>query len=469
MKDTGKTSGELARAGFGRVRRPLVVGCGISGEAVATHLAGAGLPVTVSDNRLETELEPAAGRLRRLGVRLATGSHDREDFRRHDLIVLSPGVPQELPEIRFARQAGIRVISEVEYAFGFLRGEVGGITGTNGKTTTTSLLGAILSAAGEPYTVCGNIGIPLTAALERDHQGTIHCVELSSFQLEGIDRFRPRVAVLLNLQPDHQDRYPGTVEYAAAKARIFANQKEGDHAILNDGDPTCRDLQGTIRSRALWFRSRDGLPKEGAGVADGDVRVRIAGREESVMPRDEIRLPGNHNLENALAAILAARLLGVPAGAIRRAVGRFTGLSHRMERVAEIDAITYWNDSKATNVDAVKRCLESFPGKVILILGGLDKGGDFATLRVPIGAAARRVILMGASRRALSRQLQEPVPTVEVEGLEEAVAEARRGALPGDQVLLSPGCASFDAYRNFAERGEHFRRLVKAFHGEAKS
>jgi UDP-N-acetylmuramoylalanine--D-glutamate ligase len=446
--------------------RALVVGCGLSGEAVAARLARDGAAVTVSDSRPEAAIGAAAGRVRRLGAVLETGGHNQETFRGHDLIIVSPGVPLDIEVLREARERGARIVSEVEYAFSHLQGSVAGITGTNGKSTATRLLGEILAAAGRRVTVCGNIGVPFTAALEQDSPETIHCVELSSFQLEGIESFRPRVAILLNVRPDHQDRYAGFNDYAAAKARIFSAQDRTDHAVLNAADPAGMALRDRLRSR-VHLVDTGTVPTDGAGLDDDWVTARLAGAMERIMPRREIPLAGAHNLENVLACALTARLLGADPEAIRNGVRGFRGLPHRLERLDEIDRVTWWNDSKATNVDAVRRALEAFPGGVVLILGGRDKGGDFAPLRDPIRERVRHLILMGEAAAALRPQVGDLVPTATVAGLDEAVAEARRRAGAGDAVLLSPGCASFDAYANFQDRGEHFRRLVDALRREA--
>lgn len=449
-----------------RPARALVVGCGLSGEAVALRLLARGIPVTVTDRRPLAEIAAAADRIRARGGEVEAGGHRPETFERHDFIVVSPGVRPDLSPLVEARRRGARILAEVEIAFSEAEGTVIGITGTNGKSTATKLLGSILAAAGRRVTVCGNIGLPFTAALAEDGPEVVHCVELSSFQLEGIDRFRPHVAVLLNVRPDHQDRYADPEDYAAAKARLFENQTPADHAILNAGDPAGLALRGGLRARVHLVDGR-GMPAgDGAGVRDGILHLRREGALEPVLSRTEIPLPGDHNLENVLACVLAARLAGASLEPIRRAVRDFRGLPHRLERVAEIDGVAWWNDSKATNVDAVRRALETFPENVLLILGGRDKGGDFRPLRDPIRARVRRLILTGEAAPALRSGLGDLVPTAATPGLPEAVADARRAARAGDAVLLSPGCASYDAYANFQERGEHFRRLVEEMRRE---
>ena len=436
-----------------------VVGAGRSGRALARFLLERGARVVLTDSAAQG-LDPEVEALGKSGARLALGGHDEADFTGADRILVSPGVPLELPPFRAARRAGIPIWGEIEFAFRFLKGRIIGITGTNGKSTTTTLLGALLRRGGLDAEACGNLGTPLIQMVETDSENRTYAVELSSFQLEAIEAFRPDVAVLLNVAPDHQDRYADHAAYRAAKARIFENQRAIDRAVLNRDDAESFAFAGKVAARVSLF-SRKETVGEGACLEGESVALRRGASSRRVLPVAEIPLTGVHNLENVLAAVAAADLCGVAPERMAEALREFRGLPHRIELVGTLDGVRYYNDSKATNVAATARSLESFPAGVVLILGGKDKGGDFTTLVPLLKRHAAAVVVMGKAREAIASQIGGIEPLALSVTLREAVAQARRLAPPGGVVLLAPGCASFDAYRNFEERGEDFRHIVR--------
>lgn len=436
--------------------RFVVVGAGRSGLALARFLLDRGGEVVLTDNRSEG-LDPEVREMGRRGARLDLGGHDEAAFARADRVLVSPGVPLTLPALESARRAGVAVWGEIEFASRFLKGRIIGITGTNGKSTTTTLTGLLLSGGGLDAVACGNLGTPLIEMASTDSPSRHYVVELSSFQLEAIETFRPRVAALLNLAPDHQDRYASHADYREAKGRIFENQRPEDRALLNRDDAGTLEFAGGIAAGISHF-SRLEEVEDGSCVEGGRVVIRNAGRSEEVIPVDQVPLVGVHNLENVLASVAAADLCGVAPRSMAPAIRRFRGLPHRIELVAEIESVRYYDDSKATNVAATAKSLSGFPGGVILILGGKDKGGDFASLVPLIRERAAGLVFMGKARDSIRAQVGEPVPARTVVTMEEAVAAAREMAGPGQVVLLAPGCASFDAYRNYEERGEDFRR-----------
>ncbi|HEV8199464.1 MAG TPA: UDP-N-acetylmuramoyl-L-alanine--D-glutamate ligase [Candidatus Polarisedimenticolia bacterium] len=448
-----------------RGARVVVAGAAKSGVALARFLLSRGAKVTISDKRQARDLGPEVAALGQEGAAFEFGRHDEKTFSSADLVTVSPGVPLTMAPVASARKAGVRVVAEVEVASWFLEGTLVGITGSNGKSTTTSLAGHILSHAGRNAIACGNLGTPLIEMVEDDSPDRLYIVELSSFQLEGIETFRPHIAVLLNLSPDHQDRYPDMPAYYAAKARIFMNQAASDHAILNQDDPQAMALTRGIAARRHQF-SRGGGVQEGAYVRDGrDIILVENSRPTAVMPLSDIPLFGVHNQENVLAAVLAARLCGITVEQAAEGVRSFHGLPHRLEKVRELDGVAWFNDSKATNVGAVAPSVRSFPGGIVLIMGGKDKGGAFADLEPLIRERVTTLVLIGQARASIAKQLGPIVPTLVVEGLEEAIPAARAAAAPGGVVLLAPGCASFDQYSGFEARGDHFRRLVNALVG----
>jgi UDP-N-acetylmuramoylalanine--D-glutamate ligase len=456
MTDSTRTPNPPELAGA----RVAVVGAGRSGLALSRFLLSRQASVLLTDTRGSEELGPDVAALGLQGVELQLGGHDISRLLDADLIAVSPGVPMSSPPLAEARRRGVRVVAEVEMASWFLKGILIGITGSNGKSTTTALTAHLLEHGGLSASACGNLGTPLSDLIEGDAPDHHYVVELSSFQLEGIESFRPRIAVLLNLSPDHQDRYPDSRAYYTAKSRIFMNQQGSDHAILNRDDPEVWRLSGSLRARVHPF-SRVTRLTSGACV-DGDRLVHMPEERsaERSMPLASLSLFGAHNTENALAALLVAGLCGVPMTRAVEAMRAFTGLPHRLERVAEIDGVTYFDDSKATNVGATAKSLESFPGDVVLILGGKDKGGAFADLRTAIRERVAHLVLMGAAREAIAAQIGPVVPTTLVVSMKEAVRAARGTASRGGVVLLAPACASFDQYGSFEERGDDFKRRV---------
>lgn len=444
-------------------KRVLVVGLGKSGVASALFLKARGARVTVSDTKSGDELRDEIPLLLDHGITVETGGHGERTFRGQDLIVVSPGVPADAPPLVQARALGESVISEIELAAQFLPGPIVAITGSNGKTTTTTLTGEILAAGGLPTLVGGNIGAPAITLAERAKPETAIVLEISSFQLETIQTFRPKVAVILNVTPDHLDRH-GTLEvYVNAKARIFENQRAGDFAVLNADDPICVAMAARTQARVFWF-SRQKEVKQGAWVHDGGIFFRAGERQSEIMLVSEIPLKGAHNLENVLAGVCAGALMGCEPTKIRQAVLHFKAVEHRLEFVATIRGVDYYNDSKATNVDATIKALESFPANIHLILGGKDKGSDYTVLNDLLGQRVKRVYTIGAAAAKIESQIASSkvghVEVVHAETLENAIRKANSVAQPGDVVLLAPACASFDQFKNYEQRGQLFKEIV---------
>jgi UDP-N-acetylmuramoylalanine--D-glutamate ligase len=447
----------------------VVVGLARSGIAAATFLARRGASVVAVDRKREDELANEALALREAGVRLELGGHRRGTFESASLVVVSPGVPWETGELEAARQAGVPVIAEIELAYRHLKGRVAAITGTKGKSTTTAALGAMLREAGIDARVGGNIGAPLVGLVEGSTDATAFAVEVSSFQLEGIVRFRPDVAVWLNLSPDHLDRHPTLAAYVAAKARVFANQRPQDWAVVNADDPVVLREARRARARQLPFRvtGEPLVSSDGALFEGGAARLRQGGRLETLFLRGDIVLPGAHLAGDLLVAAAAARLLGAPAEAITRAVRGFRGVEHVLEHVATIDGVAYYNDSKATNVEAARRSLEAFSAPVVVILGGRYKGGDFGELLPSLRAHGRAVVAIGEATERIVGALAGALPLERAVSLRDAVTRARAVAQPGDVVLLAPACSSFDMFRDYAERGRAFKAEVERLAGPA--
>jgi UDP-N-acetylmuramoylalanine--D-glutamate ligase len=431
----------------------LVLGAAKSGVASANYLAARDRSVVLADKNAEPALPYALdGRVER-----AFGRDDAALLDGIGEIILSPGVPMTIPLLQEASARGIRIIGEIELAYRYLKGFVIAITGSNGKSTTTALIGEILKVAGRQPIVAGNIGEPLIAALDEERPRT-YVLELSSFQLEAIDTFHANVALLLNITPDHMDRYANFDAYASAKYRVFRNQESGDTAIVNESDRR----EGKRDSRVRQWRFSATKPVEHGAWLDGDQLVTNVGGEERRIPRASLKLPGQANVENALAAWLAARAAGVDDMDVQIAFGTFAGLPHRMVLVRELDGVRYVNDSKGTNVDATLASLEGFDaGRVILILGGKDKAGEFERMRDLVQAKARTVLTIGSAAHQIESALQGSTEIIPAGDMQHAIEWARANAKPGDTVLLSPACASFDQYRNFEHRGEHFEELVR--------
>jgi UDP-N-acetylmuramoylalanine--D-glutamate ligase len=441
-------------------KRVLIVGLARSGRAVARFLLRRGAVVTVTDSRPPAEFGAELSELLAEKMGLEIGAHPEEIFLAQDLIVVSPGVPWGLPQLLAARRHGIPVLPEVEVASWFLEGTLVGITGTNGKTTTTALLGKMLEASGFPTFVGGNIGVPLISAVDQVAPGSIFVAELSSFQLEAIQDLRPHVAVLLNLTPNHLDRHASFADYATAKAQIFRNQTAEDYAVLNADDPTMLGLAPALASQKVFFSRQQDLP-DGVLALNGKVVYRVKGLERVLFETREVPLPGVFNLENVLAATAAACVLGADFGALRKAVAEFRAVEHRLEYVREIRGVKFYNDSKATSVDATAKALSAFDRPIYLILGGKDKGAPYAPLRPLIEARVRCLFLIGAAADRIAEELGGSARLVRSGNLETAVGQAFEAAEPGDIVLLSPACASFDQFHDFEHRGRVFKEIVE--------
>ena len=447
-------------------KRVLVVGLGKSGVASALFLKAHGAQVTVSDTKSGDELRNEIPVLLDHGITVETGGHGDRTFRGQDLIVVSPGVPVDAPPLVQARALGEAVIGEIELAAQFLPGPIVAITGSNGKTTTTTLTGEILTAAGLPTLVGGNIGTPAISLAGRANPETVIVLEISSFQLETIQTFRPKIAVVLNVTPDHLDRHRTFEVYVDAKARIFENQQDTDFAVLNADDPTCATLGSRTRAQVFWF-SRQKEVQRGSWVRDGNIVFRDAKGQREIMQVSEIPLKGAHNLENVLAAVSAGVLMGCAPDKIRQAVLDFKAVEHRLEFVATIRGVDYYNDSKATNVDATIKALESFPANIHLILGGKDKGSDYTVLNELLRQRVKRVYTIGAAAAKIESQIKGP-EIVHAETLENAIRKANATAQSGDIVLLAPACASFDQFKNYEHRGQMFKEIVRGLASEAQ-
>jgi UDP-N-acetylmuramoylalanine--D-glutamate ligase len=443
-------------------KRVLVVGLGKSGLAAARFLKERGARVTVSDARPATLIAELPGLLDQ-GIMVEAGSHGLLTFRRQDLIVVSPGVPMSTPELKQVRAMGMHIIGELELGAQFLQGEVVGITGSNGKTTTTTLMGEIFKAAGRLTLVGGNIGKPVTELVGESTPEAWSVLEVSSFQLETVESFRPRIAMVLNITPDHLDRHGNFENYAAAKARITEFQTAEDFLILNAEDKPTQMVAAKTRAQIYWFSPRRQV-KQGAFVHGETIFFTPSegAKPEPVMPVAEIPLAGAHNVENVLAAVCAARLAGVASETIRAAVAAFKAVEHRLEFVREHNGVRYYNDSKATNVDATVKAVEAFAGGIYLILGGKDKDSDYAVMGPLLRERVKMVITIGSAAEKIEHQLAGVVKIERAETIDRAVALAHESAVAGDTVLLAPACASFDQFQNYEHRGHAFKSLVLA-------
>jgi UDP-N-acetylmuramoylalanine--D-glutamate ligase len=442
-------------------KRVLVVGLGKSGLSAAMFLRGLGARVTVSDTRSAVALAKEIPALLEAGIMVEAGGHGLLTFRRQDLIVVSPGVPMDTPEVKQAEAFGLPVIGELELASRFLQGRVVAITGSNGKTTTTTLVGKIFSDAGRPTLVGGNIGLPVIDLVAKSSPETTSVLEVSSFQLETVEEFHPQIAVVLNITPDHLDRHGSFEVYAAAKARITERQGAEDFLVLNGEDKATQMVAAKTRAQIYWFSGRRPI-KQGAFVHGESILFipREGAKAEPVMPVAEIHLKGAHNVENVLAAVCVGRLAGISAESIRASVASFRAVEHRLEFVRTVNGVEFYNDSKATNVDAAMKALASFPKGIHLILGGKDKDSDYGLMAEMLKERVKVVYTIGSAAEKIERQLHGVVKMVAAETLQTAVAEAAKAAVVGDVVLLSPACSSFDQFDNYEYRGRMFRQFV---------
>ncbi len=437
----------------------LVVGLGQSGQSAANFLIQQGALVTITDVQPASRLTHRLAGLRK-PARLVLGGHKSTDFLSADLIILSPGVSTSLPQLQQAQKQAVPIFSEVELAYRFLKGKVIGITGSNGKTTTTALIGELFKRSRKKHLLAGNIGLPLTQFLGDTHSGTdtTFVVELSSFQLETIDEFKSDIALLLNVSPDHLDRYRRFEDYFRAKQRIFLNQSETDFAVINADHRHCRTVARNLNAQVFPF-SRQALP-EGAFIEGDKIQIQWKGPRFTLMPADQVSLKGKHNLENVLAAAAAGFLSDIDPALMAQTFSTFAGIEHRLEFVRCLGGVDFYNDSKATNVESTRRALESFEQPLVMIMGGQDKGGDFASLRSLVAKKVKFLILTGEASKEILQTLSPTVPTQSTRDLDGAVQLAHEHACPGDTVLLAPACASFDMFKNFEHRGQVFKDLV---------
>ncbi|HUF40971.1 MAG TPA: UDP-N-acetylmuramoyl-L-alanine--D-glutamate ligase [Verrucomicrobiae bacterium] len=434
----------------------LVLGLARTGRECAHFLAAKGAKVSVSDQRPATELKSEMADLAALPVEYRLGGEEPSWLTGVDCMIPSPGVPMENRLLKAASARGIPVLSEIELAYRFFDAPLVAVTGTNGKSTTTTLIGEMLRQGGHKVFLGGNLGAPFIGAVAGRWDWGV--LEISSFQLEWVDKFRPKIALLLNVTEDHLDRYPAFADYLAAKERIFAAQAEGDTAILNRDDPLVWALRERVRARVFSFGFDE--VREGVFARSGDIVWRAGGSEERY-PLVHVKLQGVHNVENMMAAVAAAKCAGAAREAIQKTLKDFAGLEHRLEFVREKHGANYYNDSKGTNVGAVVKSLASYPGPVILLAGGVDKGGDYGVLADEIRRKVRRLILFGAAKHIMAGALGHLTETVIVDDLPAAVRDAAIHARAGDVVLLSPACSSFDQFRDYAERGRMFKSLVR--------
>jgi UDP-N-acetylmuramoylalanine--D-glutamate ligase len=440
-------------------KKVLVLGLARSGLAVARLLHQEGARVFGSDLKPMETLDEEVRDLRDLGVEIEVGGHSERALAGADFVVVSPGIPRDVPILARAQEVGIPVYGELEVASWWARAPLVAITGSNGKTTTTTLIGRIFERAGWQYQVAGNIGFPLSASVRSVPRDGVIVVEVSSFQLEQIETFRPRVGIVLNITPDHLDRYGSMEAYARTKARLLINQQATDIAILNRDDPGAAALAEKSPGRVVLYSIR-GEVKGGVFVREGQIISQLTDAQEVVLEVKELGIPGPHNLSNSLAAVAAAQIMGVDLSVCAAELVDFKGVEHRLELVRMLDGVKYINDSKGTNVDAVRQGLMTFTEPILLIAGGRDKKGDFKGLRTLIGQRVRLLLLLGEAREKMRAVWSDVTETILVKDLEEAVSVARAKAVPGDCVLLSPACASFDMFRDFEHRGRVFKEIV---------
>ena len=442
-----------------RGKNVLVVGMARTGIATAKFLKAKGSLVTTTEMKPEEEMRESVQELKGMDLSTEWGGHQTATFLKQDLIVVSPGIDLNMDPVQEAIRHGVRVISEIELASHFIHVPILAITGTNGKTTTTLLLGEMLKEDGRRVGVGGNVGEPLILFADGGDRWEVLVVEISSFQLEAIEDFRPRISVLLNITEDHLDRYSSYGDYIQAKVRIFANQNSGDLAVLNGDDPIVMQYGGKAKAKKVLFSMRERL---GEGTfSDGQtISLRFEGKGEEY-PLDKAPLKGVHNVENMMAALTAARIFGCSKKAVQNALDRFRGLEHRLEFVREIGGVRFYNDSKGTNVGSVVKSLQSFSEPVILIAGGKDKNGDLSPLKGLVEKQVKHLILVGEAKERMNHELGGLTETVLAQTMEEAVSLARQKAKRGEVVLLSPACSSFDMFKDYKERGTVFKEAVR--------
>ncbi len=446
-------------------KKVLVVGMGVSGRAVCEVLLNRGAQVVATDLGSRERFGTALDALESRGCVLRLGTHLLDDFIQADQIVVSPGVPLDLGPLKAAAEKGVEIIGELEWAWRQTKAPVAAVTGTNGKTTTTSLLGEMFKAAGKSVFVGGNIGDPLSRWILEGGEADVLVLEVSSFQLDTASTFNPQVGILLNITEDHLDRYDSFDAYIDSKLSLFARQTLEQSAIVNLDDPVCRERCSSIPGRLLTYsRKRADV---NARVVRGCTQVHIPGRQPFELNLSGIPLQGVHNEENIMAASLAASLMGVEPGVLQEVIGTYRGLPHRVEWVRSWNGIDFYDDSKGTNVGAVVKALENFDRPVWLLLGGRDKLGSYEPLIEPLKQKGQGVLAFGESASRIREQLGAAVSTQSFPNLEQAFEEALQKATSGDIVLLSPACSSFDQYDNYAQRGDHFKRLVNGLHGES--
>jgi len=448
-----------------RGSKVVVMGLGVSGYWAARWLSSMGANVTVSEAKDSQALDASAVReLQELGVKLETGGHRTETFLDADLVVISPGVPQDTDVLMRARQKGIQITGELELASRFIDAPIVAVTGTNGKSTVTSMIGQVLHKAGTKVFVGGNIGMPLSAYLVQQDRADVVVAEVSSFQLDTMDTFCPHVAVLLNIKRDHLDRYRGFGDYVESKLRIFQNQDKGDYAVICDDDPILSALDLSNKTQVLRYGINK--KKDRDAHVSGNRAVFYNGWQHTISLK-EYRLVGIHNLENFLAVGLVCACLGVSAAWLEEAIGEFRALPHRMEYVDKFNGIRFYNDSKATNIDAAIHAIESFDCPIILIAGGRHKGAAYGPLAKAVKGRVKAAVLIGEAAEQMEKTLGKKIPCYRAESMEMAVRTAYEKAIPGDIVLLSPACSSFDMFSNYEERGQSFKEAVRLVtHGQ---
>jgi len=447
-----------------RGKKVTVVGMARSGVASAKLLKESGALVTVTDIKNESELPEQKEALQALsGIEMEFGRHSDKALLETDLIVVSPGVDTEKPLFVKAKEKGIEIIGELELASSFFKGSVVAVTGTKGKTTTSTLIGEILKKAGRETVVGGNIGEPLTGFVREgvDDTGTIYVAEVSSFQLETIKTFKPKIAAILNIGSDHMDRYKSLQQYVEAKGRIFKNQTEGEALILNANDKFTPLYEQQAKAKQYFFDINGRDNKEGVFLNNGNIILHLNGVEKMIVNRKELLIKGSHNVENAMVAALAAGLLGVENGVIAEVFRNFKGVEHRQELAGEVSGVTFINNSQGTNMLAVEKSLLSYDAPIILIAGGRNKRSDFSELRAVVAKKVKKLVVIGEAKEEIKRALLDVVPTEDAADMADAVRKAFASTVAGDVVLMSPGCASFDMFKNYEERGRIFKEEVR--------